>query len=275
MRKEKTDMVLVILLYRNMTDIIELLESLRRIAQKIKVILVNNYYDEQTKQEAVSIAKKYDCHFVDEQNRGYGAGNNAGIKCALENYVFQYLIVANPDTVIRQFNTEGLLRADIPAVYAPKIVAATGKKQNPNWVVKDGLIEYLQYVACKNNTVFIDYLAIALLKFQRIIFNEITVNLLGKLRYKVYSAHGSFVIFSYAAILKLHPVYDENIFLFYEEICLAYKAKELGIPTYYVDSICIDHKEDGSMKLTNVNQKKMAQKSVVYYYENIRKAKHK
>ena len=124
-----------------------------------------------------------------------------------------------------------------------------------------------EYTKLDKDNVFVYYSAIGILKVQRIIFNAIDKVCKFKL-HKIYCAHGCFVIFSKQAIFDLVPIYDEKMFLFYEEEYLARRAYLKKLPIYYTSDIQIKHKEDGSMKIANINQRKEAHKSIIYYYEN-------
>lgn len=263
---KKYSFVYVVVIYKSLEDLNDLRESIIQQNQSYRIVLVNNYADDESLQEVRETAAQFDdVDLIEEENRGYGAGNNAGIEFAIKSYQFDYIVICNSDTIIERFDTSLL---DVPsksAIYAPEITCRTGKKQNPNWVFYNALAEKIQYKACKQENKILDYTAIALLKFPRMIYQSF----FGKSKKKkIYSAHGAFLILSSNAIKKLVPLYDENMFLFYEEVYLANRAKKRGVETFYVPQIKIFHKEDGSMKLANVNQRQLAHESVVYYYEH-------
>ena len=87
----------------------------------------------------------------------------------------------------------------------------------------------------------------------------------------MFRAHGCFVIFSKNALNELLPVYDENVFMFTEEYDLGCKAKSMDIPTIYLPEIDIYHKEDGSIKVSDVNVVKMESKAFIYFYDKWKK----
>lgn len=268
MNKNKIKYIIVIVLYKNMLDILELIYSVQiTLKRDFHIILVNNFFDNTSDDIARKIAINHGCSFISMKNKGYGAGNNAGVQFARKYFEFKYLIICNPDTVIKYFDENSLLDSEIPAIYAPKIISKDHKKQNPNWAFHSDILEYLQYLSCKHEWIVLDYIVIAILKLSRIVIAAYA-ELLNKSRIIISSAHGSFLVLSNSAVKELEPLYDENMFLFYEEVYLANKAYKLNIPTYYIKDIFISHKEDGSMNTTNINTKKEAHKSVVYYYEN-------
>lgn len=263
---QKYNFIYIVVIYKNATDLIDLRKSIIKQNQPYRIVIVNNYADDQSLQEIRELVSKFDdMDLVEEDNRGYGAGNNAGVEFASKHYKFDYIVICNSDTIIEQLDVNLLDPPSESAIYAPEITCRTGKKQNPHWVFYSALAEKMQYEACERENVILDYMAIALLKIPRMIFQKMG----GKSkRRKIYSAHGAFLILSNAAIEKLKPLYDEKMFLFYEEVYLANRAKERGVETYYVPQIKVFHKEDGSMKVSNVNQRKVAHQSVIYYYKN-------
>lgn len=261
-----TKFVFVILIYRNYEDLLECLESIKEKISSYQVIVINAFYDEESKNAIEKIAKENNCHFLNIENKGYSYGNNAGIKYANENIDYQYLIVSNPDIIIKDFDENKLDECTKFSIIAPKIVAKNGKRQNPISFRRNKLKEKLEYVGLTKNNKFLFYTAIMIGKFNR--YLSLLFHLNGKKPFKIYGAHGSFVIFRKSAIDILSPVYDENMFLFGEEGVLALRAKENHLVTGQLNCINIFHKEDGSMKLADFSINKELVKSNIYYYEH-------
>lgn len=248
-----------------MDDVIGMIESIQKKIQSYKVILVNNFFDEKTSQVAQEIAKKYSCDFIQVDNNGYGAGNNRAVEYALSHYNFDYFVVSNSDISIRKFDDSILNGPETPAIYAPDIVCRTGKRQNPMWVHRNDFLEWLQYVGEKRKWIWLNFTPIIIRKIQRIFFLKMVSN--HNLT-KIYAAHGAFCIMSRTAIQKISLPYSENMFLFFEEAWLANKAYVNNVQIYYCPTIIIDHGEDGSMRVSNVNMANESRKSVMYYFEN-------
>lgn len=263
--KEKCKYVFVILTYRNTVDIVELFESIKKEADDYKAIVVNSFYDDETKLSIQSTALKYGAHFINVENKGYGYGNNRGIEFALNYYEFDWLIIANPDTVIKKFDFSGLVSNE-PSIIAPEIRNLKNKRQNPMKKSVSRLGIKAQLKGFKTNSKFLIYTGIVLSKLK----NSLTVSRRAKWNKKVKlidTAHGSFVIFSSSALSILGTPYDEKVFLFAEEGILAQTSQRAGIKTYYYDGISVLHKEDGSMKFRTDLSEQLA-KSNIYAYEN-------
>lgn len=270
---KKYEEVFIVLTYRSIEDLEECIISIQKKFLSSKIIIVNSFYDNRTKDEFMMIAQKYNCDFLNVENKGYGYGNNRGIEYCLQNYEFDYLVISNPDIIVKKACMDLTRYKNKEVVIAPKVVTRKGKEQNPYWVVKNSLAEKLIYVGYKQKNKGIVYAGIILNKIIRVIFNIYAKNS-GKTEFKVYASHGCFVIFSYNAIKKLGEVYDEKMFLFAEEALLAHRLEKLQIPTIYTKEVFIYHKEDGSVGVAQINEQSEVRKSVIYYFEKIKRGKY-
>lgn len=262
----KIDFVFIVLTFKNTDDIKELVDSIKKnFAQYLyKIVIVNSYFDETTKNIIINFAKNNYCDFFNIENKGYGYGNNQGIIYANKKYNYKFLIIANPDTKIIKNNFNFSLYESKKIVIAPIIKNLLGKNQNPYWVIKNRITELLIYIGYKRNLILLTYLGIIINKIVRIIFNKFNHNSY------IYAAHGSFVIFSKKTLETIGLPYDEKMFLFGEEKLLAHILENKKIQTYYTKKIEILHKEDGSLKLSNIIEKEELSKSTIYYYEKIK-----
>lgn len=247
------------LTYKNTDDIITFLKSVAKKDKNYKVIIINSFYDDISNQKFEKIAYEHDCDFLQVENRGYGYGNNQGIMYARETYEFDFLVVCNPDTeIVHLANLENYVEKTM--LVAPKIIRNDGRNQNPMRVTKPFFSEKVAYLGFKRKVPFFVLSSICLNKLDRILHNASKKN-------TIYECHGSFIIFTHKALDKLIPVFDEKIFLFCEESDLAKKCKEAMIPIVYDSNYIIRHYEDGSMKLSSWNLKKILAESFIYYYE--------
>lgn len=267
--KKKYRYVFVILTYKNSNDLKELLNNIAGKINNYKVIVVNSYYDEKSCIEIKNLAESYECDFLNVDNKGYGYGNNRGIEHCKRYYDFDFLVIANPDIIIKEFNFKEENFLYSPIIIAPNIISLKGKCQNPYFPLKCNFSEWLMYYGCKVDIKLFSFLGMAINK----VFREIFLLLYRKKQHTIFAAHGSCVIFNKSAIEKLYPIYDEQMFLFSEEALLAHKAYKRGIQTIYTSSIKILHKEDGSISISNIKINEEARKSTVYYYEAVRNKK--
>lgn len=257
--------IFVILTYKNSSDLVECLDSIKEKVNDSHVVVVNSYFDDTTKDKIEKVAKDYGCDFLNIENKGYSFGNNRGIEFVKEHFDYYYLIVANPDVIINKFDDELLDKMDKYAIIGPNITAKSGKKQNPISFKRSKLSEKFIYKGFKKNSKFSLFLGLGFGWLNRHWYK--LFHLSKKKPHRVYCVHGSFVIFRKSAIDTLYPVYDEKMFLFAEEGLLALRAKEANLLSCYTRCVDIFHKEDGSMSLADFSIDGELQKSNIYFYE--------
>lgn len=261
--KHKTRLVFVVLTYRNHSDLQEFISSLVNIEQDYHVIVVNSYFDEESKNNIETIATSNHCTFLNVPNNGYSSGNNRGIEYANQYFEYEYLIVSNADIMIEKLPIDELDSLE-RGIYAPQIIALRGVAQNPMLVIENPLSDWLMYRGFKSSNKWLTYSGIAL---NKIIRETWRLLFKGKVS-KIFQPHGSFLIFSRESIQRLGTVFDENVFLMGEEFILAKKAKLLSLPVFYTPKLNCLHKEDGSIDLFSGNLQEEYRKSMIYFYEN-------
>lgn len=253
--------VFVVLTYKNTEDVLELLDSLKKVLIcDYKVIIVNSFYSEETQKKLEFIAEKHNCDFIPSDNNGYGAGNNRGIEFAIEHYNFKRIVISNPDIVVKKYNTEWFDHAS-SGVYGGIISNLHGKRQNPMRAFDLNLTNNTNYYLLIRHSKPLFYLSICIAKLQREL-----VLCCPKKAHKVFAVHGSFFVITADLLDKVIPVFDENIFMYGEELDIAKKFKLLGISTYFTKEMRVIHKEDGDVSIANINHSETSKKSCVYIY---------
>lgn len=257
--------VFVVLVYRNTDDLRSFFASLY--LPDCKVIVVNSYFDDETEIVFKKIADENGADFVSVENRGYGAGNNAGCRYAIEHYSFDYLVISNADIVIECWD-ENCLEEGRNMIIAPDIRTLSGKRQNPNIpYAPSRLLEKMEYRLYKGNHNSLIYLAHAISRLKKIFF-YLTYGI-SKSRTMIYSPHGAFMILPETVLGTLYPLFNEKMFLFNEERYLARLARKKGIAVRYAPEIRIRHMEDGSISLLNVKLFELSRDSYIEYYNSV------
>lgn len=256
------DIIFIVLVYRNTNDLNDFFYN--NYVDNSHTIVVISHYDDESDKEFIGIAKENNADVIVVENKGYGAGNNSGVEFALSHYEFDNLVISNADITIRDFDTS-ILKNYQGCIVAPQIIAASGKKQNPNEPYKPSrLFHNLMYVVYKHDMVHLIWGFYAVSKLKRIFYNTIGKHFHGN---RIFSAHGSFVIIPIEVLKLLVPLYNEKMFLMNEETHLAMKASREDIKTVFVNDIVIDHKEDGSMSLEYRNEFPLLKQSFMEYYK--------
>lgn len=233
--------VFVVLVYRNIEVLSEFFENFK--VKESKVVVVNSYYDNVSMENCREVSLRYNADFLNVDNRGYGYGNNEGIKYAIEHYSFDFLVISNSDIYIEQF-------VDLKSSYKDMIVAPwiknlKSKSQNPNLPYCLKSYYYLLGVGYSKNLSIPIFLAHVISHLSRSIF--LLMSRLGsKECYNIYSPHGSFFIVGCNALRKLYPLFDDRIFLYLEELYIGQKCRVKDVKVKYVPSIKIFHHDGAS-----------------------------
>lgn len=256
--------VFCVLVYRNVLDVERLVYSINKNVNNAKIVIVNSFFDEISKKEINEHAVKLGCDFLNVENKGYSYGNNKGIEYICDKYNFRYLVISNPDIIVRRFPKNELISED--CITGPLIKTIRGKMQNPYWAIENYLGEYILYFGFKYNIRCLRIMVYAINRLIRIAYVAL-VNLCRKECFKVYACHGSFIVIPNGILKQLLPVFDDEMFLFNEEALLAKKAKKRKIKICINKNIKVIHKEDGSLEMSNVNENNRQRESFLYYFE--------
>lgn len=99
----KNNLAVIILNYNSYDDTLKLINSIEQYDPGYSIIVVDNFYDNMERQKVLQLQEHCTLIFL-EENNGYAAGNNAGIKKALELGCETFLL-ANSDTCIIKPNS--------------------------------------------------------------------------------------------------------------------------------------------------------------------------
>lgn len=241
--------IFVVLVYKN-TDVLDAFFDSIKKNDSYRVILVDSFFSEEVRNKCNDYANKYDADFISIQNKGYSFGNNAGIEYTLNKYEFDFLIISNSDIIVNKLDKLDKFKG-INCIIAPNIKKLTNKKQNPNIVFYSNLLFFILDKYFESDYKLYGVIAHMITRAQREIFAFLSF-FSKKESFNIFSAHGSFLIFTDISLKKLNPIFNESMFLYNEEGYLAYKARYFNIPIYYVPSIKITHIEGASTNTKNV-----------------------
>lgn len=240
--KPKFRYVFVILVYKNIDVLKEFFASLY--VDDCHIVVVNSYYDDDTLKDCKKTAYLNNADFISIENKGFGYGNNVGTEYVMENYEFEYLILSNSDIHVKKIKALDKLEDDM-AVIAPYTHLPEGKVQNPNipWRI-NCMFDLLKKAYDTDSRI---RLAIPhmMTRLSREFF-KIYRLFVRKNFYKIYSCHGSFIIFTKKAVERLFPFFDDRMFLYNEELYLAENCRKKDVSVYYCPQIDILHLEGAS-----------------------------
>lgn len=248
-------------------------------------ILVLNYNDAETTLEYVNQVKNFKCVrkilIVDNcstddslkvlleckfekveiisssENCGYGAGNNFGIKYLMDYYDSKYILISNPDVIVTDSTIKKLedflKKHQDFAVVAPFMLNPKGEKQiNTAFHIPD-IKDYIMSFGMIWTKYFSKYFYKDILESNR----EVKV---------VDGVSGSMLMVN-ANIMIEKGMYDENIFLYCEEIVLGIKLKNVGLKTALLTRETFIHNHSISISKTyksELERHKLLVKSKLY-----------
>jgi len=195
-----------------------------------------------------------------DNNYGYAKGNNFGLKLA-RKLGYKYALISNNDVVIEKpvLNTliTALNKLEKAAVVGPRVYGPNGKRQGPS--SKPNLYHYFFY------PVFIPILW----PMKKLMTRIMSKSRDGKTRY-CYNLIGCFMLMD-LDVMEEAGWFDENTFLYAEEVILAEKLKKVGYKMAYVDSVYIRHMHGQSTQnLGNKNVLLRKLNADLYYFRRYR-----
>ena len=195
-----------------------------------------------------------------DNNYGYAKGNNFGLKLA-RKLGYKYALVSNNDVVIEKPVLSVLMSVfnelEKAAVIGPRVYGPNGKRQGPS--SKPNLYHYFFYPA------FIP----VLWPIKKLITKIISRIRDGKTWY-CYNLIGCFLLMDLDIMEKV-GWFDENTFLYSEEVILAEKLEKVGYKMAYVDSVYIKHMHGQStQKLGNKSRLLQELNANLYYFRRYR-----
>ena len=279
LEKKKIDLGIIILHYNNVNDTLECVQSF------INKLDTNNYvlfvFDNCSPNGSGKILKEQLSKlinvevFLNDQNLGFGGGNNKAIKILREKYDPQYLVLSNNDILLidshfyKKINDEYTLSRF--AEMGPMILTADGRcDSNPIFdkpYYKEVALEELAELKRK-------------LKSYKYHYNYFH-NLLRKLKFKVSKrfrkhrrsqlrknrsegiflkkrenivCHGCFMIFS-KLFFEHYDGINLHSFMYAEEDILYAQIMSKGLKTIYQPNIVVYHKEGKSVSNTYKNNR--------------------
>jgi GT2 family glycosyltransferase len=180
-----------------------------------KVLVVDNHSKDDSL-ECLKFLENDKVVVVDSgENKGYGAGNNFGIKYLYEHYQSEYILLSNPDVIVEEkvlVELENFLRQNGDyAIAAPFMLNAKGVKQ------------YNTAFRIPSKWEYILSIGLLLTKIKGSFYYKNIESEKAKIK-DVGSVTGSMFMMRTRDMLD-YGMYDENIFLYCEELVIGIKMQ--------------------------------------------------
>lgn len=227
-----------------------------------RIVVVDNC---STNPNTINVLKKIENQKVvilqSDKNGGYSYGNNFGIRYLEEVHEeYDNIIISNPDIDITEDAIDRCLEVlqsdDKIGIVAPRMFNSKNKPiRRSSWKVRTFGLDVI------HSTRLLEAVFYKKLRKGEYLEKDYEKELL-----EVEAISGAFFIIKYN-VLKEIGMFDENVFLFYEEDILAKKMQEKGYQTMSVNDVNFIHYESQTIGKTLSYYKKMNQlyKSKMYY----------
>ncbi len=248
----------IILNYNDSTTTEKLVQLIKDYDELDSIVLVDNCSTD----NSATVLERLEggkVHFIPaDRNGGYGYGNNLGIRYAYERLQATHVLVANPDVEVSQECIRALMKTfqqvEGCGVAAPMTKGPDGKTQLSSWKLM-GLAGDLLDTGIITRRLFKRWLT------DRPLVVDSGVSYVDAVPGSLFMAD--------CAVLMDCGLYDENVFLYYEEKILGFKLRSKGYKTVLLQNQSYIHHHSVSID-KNVKSilKKQAllHESKLYYY---------
>lgn len=256
---------LLVLNYNDADTTIDFINNVKGYLIIEHILVVDNCSTDNSYDRLKKLEDKKICVIAAPRNGGYGFGNNYGMHYLAKEYSSQYVLQCNPDVIVNEKVLQSLEQFLIThpdyAIAAPFMLDKEGKK-----------VPYTAFpLATKWQ--YILSLDIVLDKFLPLNVYE---NLIEDTdSYKTVDAvAGSLLMYDLKKMMYI-GMYDENIFLYCEEMSLGLKLKAAGYKTALLPQQTFIHNHSVSIDKTfktNLSKRKLLVNSKLYVIKNFYKA---
>lgn len=247
----------VVLNYNDADTTLDLLKRIEPMDTIDQIVLVDNKSTDNSL-ERLKDQESNKVHMVcAEKNGGYGSGNNVGIEYLRKNYSCDYIIIANPDVIFDESVIKKMVNEfdEDTVIVAPLTLDSKKERQLP--------------IAWKVPTVK-DYFL-----FSSIVLNKIFKPFQYPIQFfntdicEVDCVQGCLFMLNNSLIED--KLYDENIFLFFEESCIGKQFKDKGYKTKLLMNVDYIHNHSVSINKafnSEARKRKITLDSFYTYFED-------
>jgi GT2 family glycosyltransferase len=234
---DKMKIAIVILNYNGLKNTLDCLDSLGRLEKErstVEIIVVDN---NSTDGSVKTLSKLKNIHFIAcGKNLGFAAGNNIGIKKALQRQA-DYVLILNNDTIVEKKLLINLLQvAKVGDIISPKIYFAPGFEFHKKRYKKSDLGKVIWYAGAK-----IDWQNMIGRHFG---VDEVDVGQFHA-RQEIDLATGA-CMFVKRKVFEKIGFFDEKYFLYLEDMDFCVRAQKVGLKIIFEPKAIIWHKNAGS-----------------------------
>lgn len=247
----------VVLNYNDADTTLDLLKRIEPMEIIDQIVLVDNKSTDNSL-ERLKEQESNKVHVVcAEKNGGYGSGNNVGIGYLRKNYSCDYIIIANPDVIFDESVIKKMVNEfdEDTVIVAPLTLDSKKERQLPiAWKVPT-VKDYFLFSSIVLNKIFKPF------QYPTQFFNTDIC--------EVDCVQGCLFMLNNSLIED--KLYDENIFLFFEESCIGKQFKDKGYKTKLLMNVDYTHNHSVSINKafnSEARKRKITLDSFYTYFED-------
>lgn len=247
----------VVLNYNDADTTLDLLKRIEPMDTIDQIVLVDNKSTDNSL-ERLKDQESNKVHMVcAEKNGGYGSGNNVGIEYLRKNYSCDYIIIANPDVIFDESVIKKMVNEfdEDTVIVAPLTLDSKKERQLPiAWKVPT-VKDYFLFSSIVLNKIFKPF------QYPTQFFNTDIC--------EVDCVQGCLFMLNNSLIED--KLYDENIFLFFEESCIGKQFKDKGYKTKLLMNVDYIHNHSVSINKafnSEARKRKITLDSFYTYFED-------
>lgn len=249
----------IILNYNDADSVLKLYNRIKDYKVLDHIIIVDNASTDDSYQRLKNFSNHKTTILLSDRNGGYGYGNNIGLRYS-QKLGATYSLIANPDVSFSEYSIKHCLEF-FQRDY--KVIAVSPKESNN------------PYPAYKIVSPFKDLLSVSLVSNKIFKTRYYKINYFKNVKFKYVDVLiGSLVLFDLSKFAEC-GFYDENVFLYNEEIIIASKFKQKGYLSIldlnsnynHYHSVSVQKEFKSSIKL-----KKIGLQSHYYYLKKYTRA---
>ena len=247
----------VVLNYNDADTTLDLLKRIEPMEIIDQIVLVDNKSTDNSL-ERLKEQESNKVHVVcAKKNGGYGSGNNVGIEYLRKNYSCDYIIIANPDVIFDESVIKKMINEfdEDTVIVAPLTLDSKKERQLPiAWKVPT-VKDYFLFSSIVLNKIFKPF------QYPTQFFNMYIC--------EVDCVQGCLFMLNNSLIED--KLYDENIFLFFEESCIGKQFKDKGYKTKLLMNVDYIHNHSVSINKafnSEARKRKITLDSFYTYFED-------
>lgn len=247
----------VVLNYNDADTTLDLLKRIEPMEIIDQIVLVDNKSTDNSL-ERLKEQESNKVHVVcAKKNGGYGSGNNVGIGYLRKNYSCDYIIIANPDVIFNESVIKKMVNEfdENTVIVAPLTLDSKKERQLPiAWKVPT-VKDYFLFSSIVLNKIFKPF------QYPTRFFNTDIC--------EVDCVWGCLFMLNNSLIED--KLYDENIFLFFEESCIGKQFKDKGYKTKLLMNVDYIHNHSVSINKafnSEARKRKITLDSFYTYFED-------